>query len=451
MSNNIIIDNFEFKLISKSVITTDIEYYKVEIVSIDLTTQEQTTFYGYISQSGTIWRLCSKRPGSSIEKYDDYIQATVLDFRLQSFIFSNYDNLPLYSQPEITCEYEQDKIIEFNHIINKRGILFEDTLPYIINETTNKNIFDAYIKSLPVTIDTSTYTSKNFKDKYDKTEIEIYKTAIDNIINDMLRGNEKKYEQYKKENYKYENVPCIFHRLNIESDLDFMVSFYFDKNWFNDDRRIELQHYLKNGCDIVDKNNKPITLGTDAIPKVPIMIYDMDFKFGKFNNDFFAIRLKSKLNNNIIIVQIGKILLNLHTKPSSRFDKSTFSGYHICNIIDENVKITKYGLYETYYSEPEYSDNSSGYSKANYLDKYITKPLEYATQIDYKICSGPSIYGTRYRFMCECNIEKFLIKELIEEDDNKAKELIVEDKDKNKYLKYKQKYINLKNKINQNK
>ena len=493
MSNKITIDNFEFKLISKSVTTEDIDYYKVEISSTNLTTREEITFYAYISQSGTIWRLCSKssRHNSSIEKYDNYIQATILDFRLQSFIFSNYDNLPLYGQPEITCEFERDKIIEFNYRVNGRGIEFEDTIPYIVNETTKKNIFDAYIKSLPVSIDTSAYTSTNFKDKYDKTEIEIYKTFVFDIIMDMLRGNEKKYEQYKKENNKYENVPRIFHRWHTESDIDIMVSFYFDKNWFNNDKRIELQHYLKNLYDVVDKNNKPIILGTDAMPRVPIMKYEMDFKFGKFNNEFFAIRLKNKHNDNILIVHIGKILLNLHTKP--KYSESTFNGYHICNIIDENVKINKYGLYETYYTEPEYSDHSSGKTKANYSDKYITKPLEYSDQIDYNFCSGPFIYGSRYSFMCNCNDEKFLIKELIDEgksEEEKARELIEKEKEreliekekaeelieeekvkhvmttlqlplynntvnqnhlsdaKNKYLKYKQKYINLKNKIN---
>ena len=220
----------------------------------------------------------------------------------------------------------------------------------------------------------------------------------------------------------------------------------------------------------------------------------MDFKFGKFNNEFFAIRLKNKHNDNILIVHIGKILLNLHTKP--KYSKSTFNGYHICNIIDENVKINKYGLYETYYTEPEYSDHSSGKTKTNYSDKYITKPLEYSDQIDYNFCPGSRV--SEYSFMCNCNDEKFLIKELIDEgksekereliekereliekerereliEKEKAEKLIEEEKvkdvmttlqlplgnntvkqnhssdAKNKYLKYKQKYINLKNKIN---
>ena len=485
----IIIDNFEFKLISKSVMTKDTDYYKVEIISINLTTREQTTFYAYISQSGTVWRFCSKRPGNSIEKYDNYIQATILDFRLQSFIFSNYDSLPLYSQPKITCDFDSDKIFEYNTHIRYRGIEFENILPFIINENTKKNIFNAYIKTLPIYY-RYFYTSKNFKDKYSETEIDVYKHAVSNIIVDMLKGNEKKYEQYKKENNKYESVPHMFYH-NSKVEFEFMVSFYFDKNWFNHEQKIELQHYLKNFYDIVDKNNKVIILGTDVIPKVPIMKYDMDFEFGKFNNDFFAIRLKNKQNKNILIVQIGKILLNLntdhisrsntssfdlHTDPSYRINTSSFDGYYICNIIDENVKITKYGLYETYYTEPDYIDWWST-GKTNYLDKYITKPLEYRVQIDYNFCSGPYIYNTPYVFMCDCNVKKFLIKELIDEgkvekliEEETAKELIDKKKDvmntlqlqpsfnkfeqnqssdsKNKYLKYKQKYINLKNKIN---
>jgi hypothetical protein len=431
----ITIDNFEFKLISKSVITEETEYYKVEISSRNLTTHEQIIFYGYISQSGTVWRLCSRLYNPSIEKYDNYIQATILDFRLQSFIFLNYDKLPLYGQPEITCEF--DSLREYREHINNRGIILADTLPFIMNETTKKTIFDAYIQTLPVNTDTSTYTSKNFIDKYKNTEFDVYKEMVWKPISDMLKGNEQKYEQYKKENNKYENVPSTYSMRN--DKLNSVISFYFDKNWFIDNFfRPELQYYLQNDHDVVDKTNNPIILGTDSIPQVPIMKYNMDFKFGKFNNEFFAIRLKNKHNDNIINVHVGKILLNLHDKPTSESYMTRFNGYYICNIIDENVKITKYGLYETYYTELSFTDDDSG--KTNYLDKYITKPLEYYDQIDkiFHSCDEKVIFNSPYYFICNCNLKKFLIKELIEEDNKK---------DKIKYLKYKQKYINLKNRL----
>jgi hypothetical protein len=94
MSNlKIKINDFEFNLISKSVPSIEMNYKKVELTSINIKTQELTHFFAYISQSGSIWRLCSGPKLKSIEKYDNYIQATILDMRLQSFIFSNYDIL----------------------------------------------------------------------------------------------------------------------------------------------------------------------------------------------------------------------------------------------------------------------------------------------------------------------------------------------------------------------
>jgi len=44
--------------------------------------------------------------------------------------------------------------------------------------------------------------------------------------------------------------------------------------------------------------------------------------------------------------------------------------------------------------------------------------------------------------MCNCNVDKFLIKELIEQDIRLKKN---DHMFANKYLKYKQKYLNLKN------
>jgi len=448
MSNlKIKIDNFEFNLISKSVPSIDVNYKKVEITSINIKTEESTHFFAYISQSGALWRLCSGPKLKSIEKYDNYIQATILDMRLQSFIFLNYDSLPDYSEKEITCIISKDTFHnEYMPHINNRGIDFGKTVPYIINESVQKKIFDEYIKTIPNNIDTSSYTSANFLKKFNMTEIDIYKSKVDSVISDIIQGNEHKYEQYKKGNNKYEDVPVTsrYYDIPVTTKLSFTISFYFNKNWYNNDYGFALQYYLKSEYDIIDEHGRLIELGYNIIPETFIMNYKMNLNFYKYNNQYYGIRLKHKYNNNIIIVHIGKIWLKteIPSEMSTNIHSSKFNGYHICNIIDEDVKITKFGLYKTYYTEPEYNNDDSGSNKFNYDYKYITKPLEYKNQIDYNYCSGGKIIASEYNFMCNCNVEKYLIKELIEQD-NRLKNN--EHMFANKYLKYKQKYLNLKN------
>jgi len=407
MSNfKIQIDDFEFKLISKSVFTEQSDYYKVEIISVNLNTTEETKFFAYISQSGTIWRLCSKYEDDSILKYDNYIQATILDFRLQAFIFSNYDSLPIYSQTEITCVYTPEEIKEFNHHINGRGVEFIDSI-YILNETTKKNITDAYEQTIP---------TESFIKKYNTSEFEMYKSMVYNTVYGILSDTKNIYDKYKKENNKYENVPVSYLGLNA------VISFYFDKDWFNNKQTnlndyFELQNYLMNNYEIINDSNNLIDLSKDLLPEKLIMEYDLNFSFGKFKNKIYQIRLKHKQNNNVVVIFIGKISLNLNQKPKFTRDKTFFNGYYVCNIINENVKITKYGLYESYYTEPDYTDISGrGRRVTNYSRKYITKPLEYVDQINSEYCQGTYISNTRYGFMCDCNEEKFLIRELIEEE-----------------------------------
>ncbi len=433
MSNfKIQIDDFEFKLISKSVITEESDYYKVEIISMNLNTSEETKFFAYISQSGTIWRLCSKYDNGSLLKYDNYIQATILDFRLQAFIFKHYESLPVYSQSEITCVYTPEEIKEFNLHIDGRGVKFIDSM-YILNETTKKNITDAYEQTIP---------TQSFIKKYNTSEFEIYKSMVFSTVYRILSDTKNTYDKYKKENNKYENVPVS------DSGLNAVISFYFDKDWFNNKQTnlndyFELQNYLMNNYEIINDSNNPIDLSKDLLPEKLIMEYDLNFSFGKFKNKIYQIRLKHKQNNNVVVVFIGKISLNLNQKPTFTRDKTFFNGYYVCNIIDENVKITKYGLYESYYTEPDYTDISGrGNIVTNFTKKYITKPLEYADQINYEYCMGQFIFNSHYNFMCNCNEEKFLIRELIEKESKLSDSTF-----KSKYLKYKQKYTSLKNKL----
>ena len=428
MSNlKIKIDNFEFNLISKSIISEEVDYYKIELSSTNLKTNELTIFFAYISQSGTIWRLCStNRNGENLNKYDNYIQATILDFRLQSFIFLNYNDIPLNTE-EITCVIERNLYREYPKHVDNRGINLNETI-----------FISAELKKYPI------------------DKIEDYKKYVYEIIHDIIcNNNETNYEQYKKENNKYQDIPV---KLRWNQKKITTVSFYFNKSWYDKKNRetyyeqeakynyyaeFNLQNYLKNGYDIIDEHNDPIILGYNIIPQTLISNYQMKFNFCKYNNEYFGIRLKNKDTNHIIIVQIGKVWLKSNIPNIKSI--SEFKGYYICNIIDESVKITKFGLYETYYTDSDFNYGNDGEKvRYDYKDKYITKPLEYWNQLSAN-CTGQTIGNSNYNFVCDCNVEKYLIKELIEQDNRLKKN---EHMFANKYLKYKQKYLNLKNKLN---
>ena len=104
---SIIIDDYKFTLISKTDASSK-GYYnknyhtiileerkKVVITSQNIITGEQNRFYAYtsVSQLGT-WRLCILEPNNRLNKFDNYIQATLIDIRLQNFINMNFDLLP---------------------------------------------------------------------------------------------------------------------------------------------------------------------------------------------------------------------------------------------------------------------------------------------------------------------------------------------------------------------
>ena len=111
---SIIIDDFKFTLISKTVASNK-GYYcekyhfaiqeerkKVVITSEKIgggtegvSVGEKKRFYAYssVSQLGT-WRLCILDEQNRLLKFDNYIQATLLDVRLQNFININFYFLP---------------------------------------------------------------------------------------------------------------------------------------------------------------------------------------------------------------------------------------------------------------------------------------------------------------------------------------------------------------------
>ncbi len=435
----IIIDNFEFYLISKSIVSEDITYHKVQLSSRNLITEEKTMFYAYISQSGGIWRLCSKfHKDSMINKYDNYIQSTILNMQLQKFIFENYDKLPTYKKEEITCLFDREKFKkEYETNVSNKGKEINN-IRYIDGE--EDKVFNSFVQNCIESGDTTGCTQADFVKHFYETPKEVYKSLVRNLSIE-IKKNPSAFAPYKKENNKYENVPTTFGK---KIKISPTISFYYNENWFSPDPNeshkyyyIEIQYYLEHNFDIVDENNNPVDITKNPIPRIPIMKYNLEYKFGKFNNEYFGIRLKNKYDNSIIVVHVGKIIL----QPNGGLYK-ILSGYHICNIIDADVKITKYGLYDSYYGEENYYED--GPEQQNLDKKYITKALEYSDQIDRYHCMGTMLPG-KYNWICSCNENKFLIRQLIEED-NKSNTTYDY---KKKYLQYKNKYLQLKKLIKQ--
>ena len=115
---SITIDNFQFTLISKSVADSKAYLFsfdktkgliedrkKIMFQSRNLTSNLIQNYQAYTSVSELgMWRLCFLQPGKieRINKFDNYIQATLLDIRLQIFINENFDLLPFVSVSDAT-------------------------------------------------------------------------------------------------------------------------------------------------------------------------------------------------------------------------------------------------------------------------------------------------------------------------------------------------------------
>ena len=216
----------------------------------------------------------------------------------------------------------------------------------------------------------------------------------------------------------------------------------------------------ENNYDIVDRYNNPIIFPNKIINS---KINFIDYKYIsndeniKIENKVFGIRIKHKIKNNIIIVQVGFCKL--------KKENLIREGYYIINLIPENYKINCYGLYNNYFAESDHHHRR----EHSFI---VSKPLEYKNQFnkyknnyfdnfkenvskedkDYR-----NIDDKDYYFIAHLSKDKFIIKELIKEDllnnnedpyflpglaggENKFLEY------KNKYLKYKNKYLKYKNK-----
>ena len=213
---SIIIDDYKFTLISKTVASSK-GYYSInqQIVIIEdrnkvvITSEkngsgEKKRFYAYtsVSQLGT-WRLCIIDLKNNLIKFDNYIQATLIDIRLQNFINMNFDLLP-YSESSDTFT-RRLVANEINSII-KSGEQINDVFNYQEGVNPNGSIscwFNRDISSMinrrwvpifsPFLIkmkDKSNFIESN----YDLIRDSLKKILVFDIKLDVYKGNVEMYE-----------------------------------------------------------------------------------------------------------------------------------------------------------------------------------------------------------------------------------------------------------------
>jgi len=97
---SIIIDQYRFTLVSKLVLF-DRRFVNFDVSGGDLESNLELTAYASSSQVGA-WRLCKNEAGNRLNKFDDYVQSTTIQWELSRFIcywFYRYqlpwDNEPL--------------------------------------------------------------------------------------------------------------------------------------------------------------------------------------------------------------------------------------------------------------------------------------------------------------------------------------------------------------------
>lgn len=87
--------------------------FKLFFKSKNNITNEINELYAYTSISEIFcWRICFLSRDGSLNKFDNYIQATILDFRLQSFIWEVFPSLPYVN--EQNSQYEKFNYISYD-------------------------------------------------------------------------------------------------------------------------------------------------------------------------------------------------------------------------------------------------------------------------------------------------------------------------------------------------
>ena len=212
------IDIFQFTLISKSV--PDSKGYlfsfdktkglfeerkKIMFQSRNLTTNQRQIYYAYTSVSELgLWRLCFLQSNNlnALYKFDNYLQSTLLDVRLQIFINDNFDLLPFVSKKDATgiryilsaeMKRQHPEIIkDYTYIngINPNGII--SCLP--TQPKQRIDIENRFIQLFPEGLRTFAQKSGFLEENYNLIEDSFQKISEYNIQLDNFQAHVEIYE-----------------------------------------------------------------------------------------------------------------------------------------------------------------------------------------------------------------------------------------------------------------
>ena len=396
----ITIDDYKFIIIGKSINDNNPEflnYYKsgsiiefedrnkLRIKSVNLTTGEILIYNLYTSVSEMFcWRLCFIKPESEnvFNKFDNYIQATLIDLRLQKYIWDNFDSFAFIGNKEANISSE--KISKFTY--DNENLLIDILNTENETDTLNDLLDDDLL-------DIENLTKKNKKEKLNEIickkqkemyvkQNEIYKKQkeiceFNKKINENNILNEKYKEQLNQIN-PFGIINCSFNDKNITN--------YVDK------RGIQINNLnIKNFYNYFDINN--------LNDKIKYVKYNKTYGNKDFYVEIYGIRITNKTTSENIIAQIMNVKVII--------DKDIIrEGKTIINFINETTKINKYGLYSNYYVEDKQKSQM----------QIISKPIEYKIQSNYEIFYyniSTLIETGYYNDLKIFNIGKFITKKII--------------------------------------
>jgi hypothetical protein len=396
--------------------------------------------FAYTSISQMLcWRIyfLACKNSLELEKFNIYKQDTILDLRLQKHIWEIFDELPYTTKP---------------HTGYKR----------VTNTSTNISMNTSMDTSITNTVDTNTNPHGTIKCPVFNVDNRV---NIDYINSDINLGPRAKMLDMNL--YDFKRIYPQFTQITNLSDLQFDLAICKDYG----------KYRIKNIIFSVRLDNKE------------------EIKSSSIKTSMFMLEDTKKYLTNLE-VQIG--VCELELKSGSKI----YSGMYILNLIPIGVKINRYGLYNEYYYDyqsNEFSDDNTQSIGAILKYHIVSKPIEYKNQLsykrsDYKI-TDDDFGDENYNFLAHRNWEKFT-NNISEEEKNRIEEFqrilldsivctntkrklgetdietniktnqsdinsqrkIVKASKKyktnpansflKKYLKYKNKYIELKNKIN---
>ena len=344
------IDDFIFTLICKSVADTNIAYgiephsndrHLIQYTSRNKKTDKSILLCAYTSVSEMcFWRVATYKGANYLNKYDNYLQSTLLHLKLQEFIWHNFEKIPFIDNTNKDLIEYTNLIDNLEYIIKNLNTLIN---PYGIIKIPQTNMVHDFnivgevghnkrCKSLLTQADKLTLERKINQQNIQKTiMLEITNAEILNLFLRTIKispSNVYLLNENPLENKHKYFLPNNITKDYMEKKLDSYITEVFNYDYTYQMRNLISDHFREE-YDIISNRPKEYMKYSGEIGGMKIgnvvSILPLEHK-----------KTKKKIDMHICfgIIKTGEIK----------------KGYNILNIVDNDVKINSFGLYETYYS-----------------------------------------------------------------------------------------------------